>query len=451
MRLTTLVSSIYGELRGYHRLSIRRTVGSNAYLSFEDMRIKTGRLFELRVKDALERFPQYAEKVRVFRGSLPEKNHPIRPEELPVWTRQDQRALFAAQERPDDSAYTHQTSGSTSLPVTFHVTRESYEWRSAVTDRGYGWGGAEEGARSFLLWKGASGGSPIAARIKKKVHNTLQRRVFYDAYQQMGDRENTECCQLINRFHPSALIGYTSMLVGLARFVRDNPGALQWKAKTLVTAAEGLQAGQRELLMEYLVDEVFLSYGSREFMGVGMECHKHDGYHIYTDSVLLEVVDSNGAPVAPGESGRIVITDLHNLATPFIRYEIGDFGTMAEDGPGGVCSCGLPFPLLKSVDGRLQDLIYTVDGRQITGLFVTYVMRKFHWIEGYQIVQDSREAILVRLLSQRELRPENTAAVTAKLRERLGENMRIEYERVDELSRRASGKIQLVISSIGED
>jgi phenylacetate-CoA ligase len=451
MKLTTLISSLYGELRGYRRLSIRRQVEANTSLSCEEMRRLSGRLFENRVRDAITRFPLYAEKVRLFRGSLPEANETIRPEELPVWTRQDQRAVFADQKRPEDSAYVHQTSGSTSLPVTFHVTRESYEWRSAVTDRGYGWGGAEEGSKSFLLWAGSHGGSSFVARIKKKVHNTLQRRVFYDVFQQMGDRENAECCDLINKFRPNAIIGYTSMLVDLARYARDNAGALRWKAPTLVTAAEGLQAGQRELLTEHLVDEVFLSYGSREFMGVGMECQKHDGYHIYTDNVLLEVVDDNGAPAAPGESGRIVITDLRNLATPFIRYEIGDFGTMAKDGPEGACSCGLPFPLLKSVDGRLQDLIYTADGGKITGLYITYVMRQFDWIEGYQVVQENRESIVVKLLTRRDLTPEATAGVTEKLRDKLGADMRIDYERVDELTRRANGKIQLVISSIGEE
>jgi phenylacetate-CoA ligase len=450
MKFTTLVSSLYGELRGYHRLGIRRRVQANERLSFEEMRVLTSRLFEIRVRDAIDRFPEYADKVRAFRGSLPGENEPVPPEELPVWTRRDQRAVFAAQERPGDSAYVHQTSGSTSLPVTFHVTRDSYEWRSAVTDRGYRWGGAEEGSKSFFLWAGAHGSSPLFARIKKKVHNALQRRVFYDVFQQMGDRENAECCDQINRFRPNAIIGYTSMLVDLARFARDNPGALRWKARTLVTAAEGLQTGQRKLLTDSLVDEVFLSYGSREFMGVGMECGRHNGYHIHTDNVVVEVVDDTGRPAPAGESGRIVITDLRNLATPFIRYEIGDFGTMADTGPGGACSCGLPFPLLKSVDGRLQDVIYTSGGGKVTGLYITYVMRQFDWIEGYQVVQDNRESILVKLLTGRELTPDATSGIDALLREKLGAEMRIDYERVDELTRRASGKIQLVVSSIGE-
>jgi phenylacetate-CoA ligase len=438
-------------MRGYDRLRIRRRVEANASLSREAMAEVTRGLFENRVRDALARFPAYADRVRTFRGALPEAGEPVTPDQLPVWTRDDQRALFAGQERPADSAYVHQTSGSTSLPVTFHVTRESYEWRSAVTDRGYRWAGAEEGSKSFFLWAGSHGKPSPAATIKKTVHNKLQRRVFYDVFQRMGEAEFAECCHQINRFRPRAIIGYTSMLVDLARFARDNPGVLRWKAKTMVNAAEGLQAGQRQLLTGFLVDEVFLSYGSREFMGVAMECPGHHGYHIHSDNVLVEIVDDEGLPVAPGQTGRVVISDLRNLATPFIRYEIGDYGTMSPESDSNACPIGLPFPLLHSVDGRMQDVIHTPDGGRITGLYITYVMRQFDWIDGYQVVQETPDGIDVKLLTRRELSDEATAPVAGLLREKLGAEMRIEFERVDELIRRSSGKVHLVMSSVTED
>jgi phenylacetate-CoA ligase len=213
----------------------------------------------------------------------------------------------------------------------------------------------------------------------------------------------------------------------------------------MVSAAEGLQPGQRELLQENLVDEVFLSYGSREFMSVGMECSKHIGSHVNSDNVVVEVVDDAGAPVAPGTEGRIVITDLHNAAAPFIRYEIGDVGVMGSDEP---CACGKPFPVLRSVDGRLQDVVHTPSG-PVSGLYITYTMRQFDdWIEGYQIVQDTKQRVLVRLLTRQAFTPERLAPVTALLREGLGAGMEIDYERVPELTRRRTGKVALVISSI---
>mgnify|MGYP000390950942 CR=1 FL=1 len=68
----------------------------------------------------------------------------------------------------------------------------------------------------------------------------------------------------------------------LARYVRDHRDRLRWRAPTLVTAAEGLHPGQRALLEDTITDEVFQSYGSREFMLIGMECRCHAGYHVVT-------------------------------------------------------------------------------------------------------------------------------------------------------------------------
>ena len=104
-------------------------------------------------------------------------------------------------------------------------------------------------------------------------------------------------------------------------------------------------------------------------------------------------------------------------------------------------------PLLAGVEGRVQDMIYTARGA-VTSLYVTYAMRQFPWIDGYQVVQKFRDGITIRLLTREPLTAERLAPLTALLRERLGE-MTIDYERVDALSRRPSGKVQLVISSLG--
>ena len=346
---------------------------------------------------------------------------------------------------------TVKTSGSTGLPVTFHVTRESYEWRTAVTERGYRWSGAEEGSKTFFLWAGDQVAKPLTEHIKKSLHEKLQRRVFYDVFQVMGEREMSDCCRVINRFRPHTIVGYTSMLVELARYVRDHPNALRWRAPKLVNAAEAMQPGQRLMLQAHLVDEVFLAYGSREFMNVGMECSRHNGYHLHTDNLMVEVIDDDGRPVEPGQQGRLVITDLRNRATPFIRYEIGDYGSMAPAGDGDTCPCGLPFPRLKTVDGRLMYVVYAADGRKLTGLFVPYIMSQFKWIEGYQVVQDEPGRVTIRLLTREELTPERTAPVAGLLASKLGPDMSVSFERVDALQRQPGGKVDLVVSSIKEE
>jgi phenylacetate-CoA ligase len=445
--IKSFFNSWYGQLRGYNRRAIRLRVLENQELPPDVLEQYARRHFQKRVMDAIESFPAYAAKVEEHRGSLPANRNAIHAEELPVWLRKDQMQLFeTTTQAPVESSYAYSTCGSTGVPVHFYATREGYEWKMAVSNRGYSWAGAEEGKKSVYIWGTPLKGPGFAAAIKQRAGSMLHRRVYFDAFRRFGTEAKNKCCTLINRSKPDAIVGYTGYLVDLARYAREHPGRLKWKAKTLVIAAEGLQPGQKELLEETLTNEVFLAYGSREFMLIGMECPLHKGYHLMTDSVLIESVNDEGYPVDAGQRGRLLVTDLRNAATPFIRYEIGDYGVL--ESINEMCSCGLPFPFLRSVDGRLQDMVYTTDGNKISALFVTYVIRQFEWIEGYQIFQDSKEKIQMKLLTQVELTTERTRPVTAMLQKRLGADMEVSYEHVDELTKRPSGKIALVTSNV---
>jgi hypothetical protein len=147
------------------------------------------------------------------------------------WTRHDQRAFFAQQERPGDSMFAHQTSGSTSLPIRFHITRESWEWRNAIVDRAYGFAQAEEGKKSLYVWAADQAKPSLKQRVKHGAHMALQRRALFDAFQQFGDAEREACIRLINRFRPHAIVGYTGQLVDIARYARDHAGLLTWKRR----------------------------------------------------------------------------------------------------------------------------------------------------------------------------------------------------------------------------
>ena len=232
----------------------------------------------------------------------------------------------------------------------------------------------------------------------------------------------------------------------MALFVLAHPGKLNWKARSVVTGAEGLQPGQRELLQATLADEVFMSYGSREFMLIGMECREHSGYHISADNLYVEVVDEAGQSVMPGRSGRILVTDLRNMANPFIRYQIGDMGTMSLN----QCRCGLPFPLLASVDGRIQEFLYTTSGEKMTALFIPHLLKEFSWVRGYQIVQTDKANIRVNVISDGELTSALTEPMVHALRAKLGSAINVTIVRVAALQKGASGKVPIVIQEVSD-
>ena len=77
-------------------------------------------------------------------------------------------------------------------------------------------------------------------------------------------------------------------------------------------------------------------YSSEEVSLIGSECEAFPShYHIAHSNVIVEVDKTSGVAVGGKTLGRILLTHLHSYATPFIRYDVGDLGTLAD-----TCECG---------------------------------------------------------------------------------------------------------------
>ena len=79
----------------------------------------------------------------------------------------------------------------------------------------------------------------------------------------------------------------------------------------------------------------------------------------FAEFLLFEIVDESGMPVAPGKSGRAVVTPFGSTALPLIRYDQGDIVVA-----GDTCSCGRCLPLIASISGRERSFLRHPDGRQ---------------------------------------------------------------------------------------
>lgn len=435
-------NNLIGDVKGYHRSRVRRQVESNVQISSQAIAEQSDRALRRHVIDCLQRFPVYAAYVEDHCGRLPQTPEHVVLEELPIWTKAKQRELFASLDSPPiPGAFVHATGGSTGVPTQFYMTRESYEWRTAVSDRGYSWAGAEPGRRSVFVW-GAPVKEPTGlAKCKDAFLHRLQNRWFFNSFDFSDDRKR-ECCDLINRIRPKVIVGYAGNLVELALFVADTPKALRWKCARAVTAAEGLQPEQREILETHLTNDVFMSYGSREFMLIAMEAEDHSGLYLSEDNLRVEIVDENDKPLPDEETGRILITDLHNPATPFIRYEIGDLGAFAPPSDSDI----LPFRKLARVNGRLQEQILLADGTKRTALLFPHLLKEFEWISGYQVYQKTPGTIQLRILTKTEITSFGRDGVAKLIQSFTSPDLTIEVIRVDHLEKSPNGKTPIVVS-----
>lgn len=155
--------------------------------------------------------------------------------------------------------------------------------------------------------------------------------------------------------HCTALMAYPSTLdtavtMWLELFTNESD------IKTIISTSETLTTEVREKLRAFFGENVKIvaRYSNTEQGVLGQE-FEEDKYIINWASYFIEILKMDSdEPAAEGELGRIVVTDLYNLAFPLIRYDTGDVARMVYP------ESGLPY--LENLYGRRMDLIFDTDG-----------------------------------------------------------------------------------------
>jgi phenylacetate-CoA ligase len=204
----------------------------------------------------------------------------------------------------------------------------------------------------------------------------------------------------------------------------------------------------RKLLEQVFQAEVFDKYGSRECCDMACECPRHNGLHVYSPNVFLEIVDECGAPCPPGETGDLLVTLLNNSSFPMIRYKIGDLAEWAEPGR---CACGSAWPRLKSLQGRADDMLTTEDGTLLSSVFVRHfvgVSLNRQIIREWQLEQVEAKSFLFRYIP---LKAEGLSANLNEIKKSFqlafGKTATIKLQEVDEIPSSPTGKMRWIINS----
>jgi phenylacetate-CoA ligase len=257
------------------------------------------------------------------------------------------------------------TSGTTSAPVIFWVDGESIKKREAVRWRGRGWWGLLRGDAYAKFW-----GRYSAPNFRKRLKDEwLENAIVFNGYQLSPESLEKN----YRRFMSSSsryVYSYAALIFEIATRWRERgwfvpPG----KIEGIIITAEMISPDQEQVVETIFGAPVIHEYGSSEFLEMAMEC-PHGGYHINADRLLMEFINEQGRPAKPFELGRIVVTDLDNLATPLIRYPIGDLGSYSDK----PCTCGMSLPLLHELSGRESLFLEMSDGTRVHSGFFSKVM-----------------------------------------------------------------------------
>ena len=142
--------------------------------------------------------------------------------------------------------------------------------------------------------------------------------------------------------------------------------------------------------------------------------------------------------------GRVVITDLFNMAMPLIRYEIGD---MAVAGNGTRCPCGSKLPLIDKLLGRDRDIVVDSYGNPKPGYLFVEAIKNMNLSAQIQVVQENPRLLVVRIAKQ-GMNENNPDALRDDFQKIVGPHVEIRFEYPNTIDRDPSGKFRYVISKV---
>jgi phenylacetate-CoA ligase len=370
---------------------------------------------------------------------------------LPIITKRFIRDNFddmVSRGYPKREIIVQSTGGSTGEAMVFYRSKqERMSWNYAASFRGYRWAEYEIGDKLIGIGQVVPSNS-VGEGISQSLRYFFEGIMRLDAAD-MSPEMMPVLTARIARFNPRYFRGYPSALQILAQFIEEE-GKYTFRPRAVFTGAEMVYDYQRELFRKVFGCETYSHYCSFELHPIAVECPTHSGHHISAENVIVEIVNDEGEIVPAGEEGRILLTNLHNYAMPFIRYDIGDRGVLATQD----CPCGRGLPLLSTLVGRSDDVIITRSGRRIPGTVLHRRFLAFFGVEHIQIVQESYQKITVRLVvnkhSTKEQIDKITYEVIKEYKRVLGEDIEIAVEFVDRMPLTPMGKQRVVVSKLSQ-
>jgi phenylacetate-CoA ligase len=155
--------------------------------------------------------------------------------------------------------------------------------------------------------------------------------------------------------------------------------------RALIVAGEpgGNIAATRQRIEESFNARVFDHTGMTEIGSLGIECLENPGgVHILESECIPEVVDpQTQKPLAEGQLGELVITNLGRLGSPVIRYRTGDLVRMTRK----PCPCGRQFARLEGgILGRVDDM-FIIRGNNVFPSAMEAIIRRFAEVAEYRV------------------------------------------------------------------
>jgi len=344
-------------------------------------------------------------------------------------------------QRFQDRYYVNATSGSSGHPGFFLFDESEWTFVLASFARGQEWSGVRINLTRQQKMATVASISPwhMSSQVAATVKSWWRPSLRIPASQPIS-----KSVEQLNAWQPEVLISYASMAGALAD--EQLAGRLQIHPKVVYVASEVLTSQTKQRAKEAWGDEPYNQYAATETAGIASEHLSCRHMHFYEDLVITEVVDEQYRPVPAGEYGaKILVTTLFSRTQPLIRYELNDSVRVSAEQH----ACALPFKVLESVQGRVEDslMLPALSGGEvlIRPLVINRIM-DIAPVSGWQIQQQADQGLVVLLSGTRNGVTNEWLAeqINQSLSQEGAQVPYVHVQRVMEIPKTAAGKAPLI-------
>lgn len=424
---TLLGNSIYSDLKFLMK---------SQWWSVDELREYQNEKLRALIKHAYENVPYYNELFHSLNLTPDDIQTSNDLYKLPILTKEIIREniknkKIIAKNIPTKKMILCSSSGSTGEPLQYYQTKDAESFNKACAIRGWYWMGYRLGDRYIKL---SQNPRPKLKRIQDKVNNCL-----YLPVKQLTDENFNIIVKSINNYKPVIIRSYPDPLFFLVQFIIKNNIKI-YSPKAIATTGNVLSKEYREKIENVFNCKIYDSYSCEGGANVS-ECYTHECYHSSMEYAITEILNKNNNEAVNGESGRVITTDLHNYAVPFIRYDTQDYVTKSIN----KCSCGKQLLSIDKIDGRDSDILITPKGKYLIDHNFSVYLKSTNLIEQFQVRQDKIDEFNILLKVNEKFKNSDKEKIYKYFKNYINDDVKIIISIVDDIPLTKSGKRRYLI------
>lgn len=283
----------------------------------------------------------------------------------------------------------------------------------------------------------------VPPKQKKPIfwrYNASGKQMIFSSFH-ISERNIGFYVKKLNEFKPQAIDGFLSSMCDIASYIERHNIKLEFQPIAIFPTSEMLTDESRNLLERTFSCKVYNQYGSSEGAPVLNECSSQS-LHMEMASGIFEHVEEG--------KEEILVTGFTTYGTPLIRYRIGDSMSFTKEAEK--CNCGIESPLVKKIEGRSNDFLYTAEGGKIHGGNISNIFKNIpNAIIRAQVVQDKIGEVTILLeIDKTNFIPEYNQKIRSEFIQKFGVSTKLNIEHVADITREKSGKFRIVKNNVSD-